>query len=137
MSRRLGRLMSGAAIATVVVGSTPAISTAAWDLACDSTHRICIYKHEANPPSWPIPRATKDQTVDNYVTMGDYPNTSEAVNDTLTAARNLFASTDVRFFQDINQGTMLFCLPESTWVANVGGADNDRASSHLKGAGFC
>ena len=133
MSRALRKVLAGVISASALAVALPTVGLADWSFDCDSSHRICIFKHSADL-GWFAPKATTDVTVDDYSAKGKYPNTNEAVNDSLTAAKNLFPATDVRFYEHADQaGVILFCLPQSTNIANVGSGDNDLASSHQKG----
>ena len=134
MSGRIRRCRS-AVLAVVVLGALlPAANVAAWSDYCnDTTRRICLWRDA----DFGLPKATIDAKVPSYSAEGDYPNTAEAVNNSVTAIKNRFAATDVMFYDGINYTTPLLCVPQNTPVDNVTSANNDKISSHEKGTGLC
>jgi hypothetical protein len=129
MSGNIRRTWPTVLAVLVLVALLPAANVAAWNDYCnDTTRRICLWRDA----DYGLPKATIDAKVPSYSAEGDYPNTAEPVNNSVTSIKNRFADMDVMFYDSINYATQLLCVPQDTPIDNVQSA-NDRISSHQKG----
>lgn len=117
----MAALLAGVAV-TVVSASAP------WSSDCPNTagsNKLCIYRDKD------FLGARGNMAGSNSSYSGEtYPSSSYAVNDSISAVKNLYSSRDVTWHHEPLQGGAGFCVDSNVVVSWVGLFSNDAFSSH-------